>query len=418
MNCKEFQDQMVNLFDKECSPDVKARLITHMDECASCRAEYESMLKYVDMLQPKHSPVWESMSPKHSTNGLGHRLLRVAASVAIFLLGVGVGISNFFSQNARATDHAAFTLSQAIDNVRNVGSIHYVLKARMKPNDNFADFYPELNFINIDIKKVSLDGDALWRIEKDGGRTVVCDGQHQYLFGDGITPLVGSVNAGFLDQFALLLLMPHEHIYYLQKKHFINDKRTVLTQTETENIITINKAENQYGLEMVFSKNDGLLRSIKVWHEEDGQKTTVLESVIMDYNVSIDKAQLLALPFPSDDSRWNSAQGPTLNFGKRLDRLQQETATHAAQRIMNALISGKPEKASEALYYYQGLMPKLVEMFKGCSASQFSTPIIEDDYAGVFVRFKLATPDGKVTNKRLALRKDNKQQLWVLDGGI
>ena len=102
--------------------------------------------------------------------------------------------------------------------------------------------------------------------------------------------------------------------------------------------------------------------------------------------------------------------------GVRLQTLQNETATEAARRILTALTSGNPEQAKEALRTYD--LTELVKRFNGCKVSEFSIPKKKDNYAGVYVFYQLTQPDGTSQTHYVALRQDNDQRIWILDGGI
>lgn len=74
--------------------------------------------------------------------------------------------------------------------------------------------------------------------------------------------------------------------------------------------------------------------------------------------------------------------------------------------------------AGEALYYYTGQLPTLTENMKGCKVSAVSQAKEKKDYIGVIVFYKLTTPDGKTENRHIALRRDNPQGIWMVDGGL
>lgn len=63
-------------------------------------------------------------------------------------------------------------------------------------------------------------------------------------------------------------------------------------------------------------------------------------------------------------------------------------------------------------------MEELAKRFKGCKVSGFSEPRKQDDYAGVYVFFRIVFPDGAKRTSYLALRSDNSQRIWVVDGGL
>ena len=57
MDCKDFKNTVVDLFDKEVAPNVKAECEKHISQCAECREYYEELLTTAELLRPRHSPV-------------------------------------------------------------------------------------------------------------------------------------------------------------------------------------------------------------------------------------------------------------------------------------------------------------------------------------------------------------------------
>ncbi|MBR2154035.1 MAG: hypothetical protein IJ901_05420 [Bacteroidaceae bacterium] len=42
----------------------------------------------------------------------------------------------------------------------------------------------------------------------------------------------------------------------------------------------------------------------------------------------------------------------------------------------------------------------------------------DSSYAGVYVFYTLTTPDGKDVQSHITLRNDNKESIWMVDGGL
>ena len=198
---------------------------------------------------------------------------------------------------------------------------------------------------------------------------------------------------------------------------------TIVTHTDVYgNAISaslLEKEEKSYRCttENVFSKRDGLLQQVQIWWERDGQKTLVLKSEHIVYNLPLVPSVLVQRP-DTTQATWLSAHTPAIKAPVRLRKLTNETAREAAQRILKALTDGKPQMAGEALYYYTAQLPTLTENMKGCKVSAVSQAKEKKDYKGVIVFYKLTTPDGKTENRHIALRRDNPQGIWMVDGGL
>lgn len=116
------------------------------------------------------------------------------------------------------------------------------------------------------------------------------------------------------------------------------------------------------------SMPDGLLRSLHVWIDWHGEKVEIIRSRDIQYNVAIDRDSLLRLPAEADWIDLTQGIAP-LKDDMRLALLSQETPVNAAQRILQALISGQTDEATVALHYYKDVLPTLVKMFEGCKST-------------------------------------------------
>ena len=359
--------------------------------------------------------------------------MKIAAVVALFLAGVGVGLNNFFSAPAEAVSASPFTLAMAMENVRNVGNFSFELYARTLPEDNFSTFRPEVGFVRISLQLVCQSGKRFWRIGKPDGRNIVFDGMAQYSWISGVRYVKLPPTANTLEEFSVFL-DPSRFLDMQMEAVKKNAAQTRLVETDTTYIITtlgqrrgnnlLPLLDNQpvkmdkYELENVFSKSDGLLRQVRMWVEVDGEKTLVLKSGQMVYNVAIDKTDLLRLP-DTGDFVWRSGDdGVKVTDANRLAFLQKETATDAARRLMTALVDGELEKVAEMLDMDKPEMEDLAGCFRGCKVSDFSAPKKVEDYAGVYVFYHITFPDGAERTSHLALRSDNDQRIWMVDGGL
>ncbi|WP_294470260.1 zf-HC2 domain-containing protein [uncultured Bacteroides sp.] len=403
----------------------------------------------VNLLRPHHAPMTIQVKPlqteihsdtilkkedkhQHKSKHLRAKLAQTAAALIIFVAGVATGWSNLFTTDAKATPSPSIIFEQAIKNVQNAGSFIITMKARTQPNENMAHFDPDLDFIRINLKVLNQNDSTFWRLEKEGGRTIMFNGREQYMWTSNGLKLRGSANVGFLEGFASLL--QPESLLKQQKAAIIDNNHANVRTTETDSITTITiqtelDGDDLYSLlgnwkikkmqcitENVFTKKDGLLRQIRIWVKRGGNKILILSSSEIKYNILLNKEELVQLP--KSDSEWLEIEAPQLKSDAHLQTLQKETATEAAQRIMTALTTDSIEQAKEALYYYSQMLPQIVGRLKGCKASEFSDPKKKDDYAGVYVFYKLTSENGTSQMCHLALRYDNDQKIWILDGGL
>lgn len=442
MKCEEFSKYMVDLCDKDVHPELEQVCKRHMEECAACKAYYEEYMTVVDKLRPhgdlQRIALNEAPHASLPKKPSGYRLLyrkvgQIAASILLFGLGVWTGLSNFFAADADAMKSVPMVFEQAIKGAKNVGSFVIDLSIRTDPNENLAHIDPNADFIRMKISVLHQNDSMFWRLEKSGGRTIVFDGKEQFLWNNDGLMLRGTPAWGMLEEFASLL--HPETLLERQKEAVSTSEYARAETTETDQCIQVTTYTKFYGggvgsllkkgksevsdcvIENVFTKQDGLLREIRIWIEHGGRRTLVLKSEKIVYNVLLDREQLIRLP-ETADGQWLEVEDPKVRAGARLQMLQQETATEAARRIMTALVTGAPESAKEALYYYGQLLPAATQRMQGCKVSGFSTPKDKEDYAGVFVFYTLTHPDGTSETRHIALRRDNDQRIWIVDGGL
>lgn len=78
MNCNDFKEKVVDLFDKDIDMQAQAQLREHMANCHDCKAYYDDLRKTFNILQPLDTANIRKTK-------ITHRLWRYAAAVAIFL---------------------------------------------------------------------------------------------------------------------------------------------------------------------------------------------------------------------------------------------------------------------------------------------------------------------------------------------
>ena len=427
MNCKEFKDKVVDLFDTTIDMQTKEECKAHMAECAECKTYYEELADAFNALQPQETSAMPSVSRPVAKQ---HHLWRLIATAAVFLLGFFIGWSHLFSTSAVAETSRGQFFDHGIQSVQNVGSFQMAVYARTTPNDNFAYFDCKADFVRIDIGLLRQNDSVFYRVEKKNGRAIVFDGNTQYMWIPNALYVKGPRTANFLEHFVSLLYP--ERLLAIQKSAIDFSKKNDVTRTETDTTVILTfkgtdknrdllqlletgKMRNcEVEVENVFTKNDGLLRFVKLWVVDKGEKTLLLHIDNIQYNVMLNRTRITQIP----ETRWTDVTKTTSDTANdRLNKLQQETATQAAERILQAIISGNNNQASEALVYYKNILPALSDKMKGCKASGFQERR-DGDYVGTYVFYTLTHPDGKQEQKHIAVKNDNENHIWIVDGGL
>lgn len=422
MNCNDFKEKVVDLFDKDIDMQAQAQLREHMANCHDCKAYYDDLRKTFNILQPLDTANIRKTK-------ITHRLWRYAAAVAIFLFGFVIGWNHLFSTPAVADDAKLTFLQQSIQSVQNVGSFQMEVYARTTQQENFATFDPAMPFVKIDIKLLRQNDFLFYRVEKANGRTVVSDGRNQYMWIPNVLYLKGSQESDFLEHFANLIFP--ERLLTIQKSAIKLSNENKMTQVESDStiVLTVDGVEKNSDLrqlfetgkmddcrlivENTFTKTDGLLRFVKLWVIKDGKKILLLHIDNIRYNVMLNKGEITRLP----TAEWTDITEQRATSSNRLKQLQNETPQQAAKRILNAIIADKDSQAAEALIYYKSILPQLIHKLKGCKVSAFETRK-DSSYVGVYVFYTLTTPEGNREKRHIAIRNDNEQHIWIVDGGL
>lgn len=422
MNCNDFKEKVVDLFDKDIDMQAQAQLREHMANCHDCKVYYDDLRKTFNILQPLDTANIRKTK-------ITHRLWRYAAAVAIFLFGFVIGWNHLFSTPAVADDAKLTFLQQSIQSVQNVGSFQMEVYARTTQQENFATFDPAMPFVKIDIKLLRQNDFLFYRVEKANGRTVVSDGRNQYMWIPNVLYLKGSQESDFLEHFANLIFP--ERLLTIQKSAIKLSNENKMTQVESDStiVLTVDGVEKNSDLrqlfetgkmddcrlivENTFTKNDGLLRFVKLWVIKDGKKILLLHIDNIRYNVMLNKGEITRLP----TAEWTDIMEQRATSSNRLKQLQNETPQQAAKRILNAIIADKDSQAAEALIYYKSILPQLIHKLKGCKVSAFETRK-DSSYVGVYVFYTLTTPEGNREKRHIAIRNDNEQHIWIVDGGL
>lgn len=422
MNCNDFKEKVVDLFDKDIDMQAQAQLREHMANCHDCKAYYDELRKTFNILQPL-----DTVNIRKTK--ITHRLWRYAAAVAIFLFGFVIGWNHLFSTPAVADDAKLTFLQQSIQSVQNVGSFQMEVYARTTQQENFATFDPAMPFVKIDIKLLRQNDFLFYRVEKANGRTVVSDGRNQYMWIPNVLYLKGSQESDFLEHFANLIFP--ERLLTIQKSAIKLSNENKMTQVESDStiVLTVDGVEKNSDLrqlfetgkmddcrlivENTFTKNDGLLRFVKLWVIKDGKKILLLHIDNIRYNVMLNKGEITRLP----TAEWTDITEQRATSSNRLKQLQNETPQQAAKRILNAIIADKDSQAAEALIYYKSILPQIIHKLKGCKVSAFETRK-DSSYVGVYVFYTLTTPEGNREKRHIAIRNDNEQHIWIVDGGL
>lgn len=426
MKCEEFMDKLDSR-----SGGFAAEMREHISECADCRALYS----VVENLTPESFPatpeniaanVLKKIRRKEQLKlfftmktGIS-KITASAAAAAIVTLGV------FLIGSPSPARGAEKLIDRSLEAASRIKTMVMTVDVRTAPKDNFS-------CIGLDDRMVThtltvLRGNPVkWRLDK-GWRCIVFDGKEKYMWTpDGVLAVKGDQNTQFEEWFAVLL---DPEMILLREKLATEDKGTqyTITQKDDEIVMTARVAakgdfSNPYSLntsisesdtwrEIVFDKQTELVKGLRIYVEDNGREVLIVDMKGVVYDAPVDEAQLTKLP---EGVIWNDLDADLPAGGKFVDI----TADEAARMIFTAAQNGDLKSVEEAFFYYKGeSMQAICKQYNGLKLIRLGKSFRSGDYPGVFVPCEVKLPNGKIERFNLALRNDNRQNMWLVDGGL
>lgn len=438
MNCRYYQELLTDLLAGELTPAQQQQLERHLAECPACAAECRSAREALDAVTPhidtalpagfesrlleavrRAAPAPERLASQRRRR----RLIRSAAGIFSAAALLAVALMTGLNTPVRA---ARSCFRQAIVSMSGLKSLDMELQVRTRVGDNFGYIDPDLDFVPHTLRVVFTPG-LMWRIEKPG-RTAVYDGMqiHQWMdFGDGT---VQNGNPGFLEDLTsfidprILMLREQElatstdGAVYTVTRNAQTIRLTVTAPAQgdyeqSDYALNSSITESDNCREYTFDADNGQLLGARVTVITDRGERPVLEMTKIVYDAPVDTAALTALP---EGIAWNDLRRPL--SGTRLAGIG---AREAAELILRAMNGWDTEVLNEALRFFGPNGCELVRgIYEGVTPSEIGEPVRSGEYPGQFIPCKLLMRDGSVREIMLALRNDNAEGCWVVDGGI
>lgn len=315
-----------------------------------------------------------------------------------------------------------------------------ILKGSLRTDANESIDYinPQADFVPATVK-VIYDDPMLFSIEKKGGRTVLYKGADEtgdyvYQWANFNNSLTGwkSQHAGFVNDELEAILNPRlllEAEYRTAERN--KGSNYVITEvgemvvvrvsttaqgdySESDYMLNTSLAEANTQREYTFDKGTGLLQKLRIVIMIDGKPVTILESESIDYNVPLTAADL-----------YDKALFDSITFNDMAVKVEASSpligieADEAAEIILKAMQTWDSEILNTAMFYFKGDLMKVVEeRYKGVEVRSIGKAQSSGLYPGKFVKCKVIMPDGSKETLRLALRNDNRQGVWLVDGGL
>lgn len=431
MNCNDFKERIADFAGGEPIPEPMQR---HLSTCADCAAELQAARRVLDVVTPRSvvepSPDFDARilaaaRTPPSRPSSRRRILRWAGSIAAAAVVV-VAVTLSLSTPAYA---ARKYFGSAVAAMSDLRTFRMELRVRTRPHENFSFTDPRLDFVP---HTVTVEyGDTLrWRVEKPG-RTASDDGTTVRMWlpeaGQGFFAPTGGLNA--VEELSVLLdlrlLMLSEQRLAARTKgaaYEVDEEgptvrlRVVMPAQgdfrQSDYALNSSISESNTLREYCFDKASGRLTEVRISALlPGGDRVVLLESDRIAYDEPVDRAALTAVP---DGIEWID-----LSCGPSGSRLTGISAQEAATRILKAMNSWDETLLDEAFYFYGAQVRELLKsVYKGAVILSVDKPVRSGDYAGVFVPCEILRADGKSDRLMMALRNDNSEKSWVVDGGF
>jgi len=445
MNCKEFKNNLAELFDKNPDPEIMHAMQEHINRCASCAQDYRQAKALTDSLKPsvsfdlsgsgmkqnifkqiKTEEIEMKTDKKFRLKKWHKRALAVAAGIAFVVTVVMVSNRTPFISTARAAENI---MNRSINAMASLRSMFITMNVRSLPKEPFDLIGAKYGFIEYKFWK-QFTGEKPWRIEKPG-RIVVFDGEKQYLYIPNLaTAYTAPESTGFVVWMKTFLdpktILENEIAF--AKEH---DAKYTIDKTDNETILTVhanalgdfhnNYLKNASILESdntriyTFENETSLLKSFELFINADGRSTKVIEIKNIAYNIPI-AASVFSIGLPGD-VQWQELKEPGYVRG-----FTKITSKQAAKKFFTALAKKDFDAVKPVWDALQVTDSKMLERIKdhfgGLELISVGEPFKSGLYPGEFVPYKIRLKSGDIKESNLALRNDNPAKTWIVDGGI
>lgn len=446
MDCNNCKLEMTKLFDSEIDQTILSDLMEHVKCCPDCTADYQKSLEVLSMLKPKFQPVAplalkqniiqkikmeETKMKNDSLNKLkfGYttkKILSIAAILAVIMLIIPfIGDNKIFSNNTAKAANNLFESS--IKATHSIKTMVINLKVRTIARDNFSLVGTEYEMVGHTIWK-SFEEPAKWRVDK-GERVVVFDGKDQYLwkptFSEGIK---AGADANFIE-WLKILLDPEAILIKEQKAYKGNESKITMKEENGNLLMTIyseaqgnfindyckNKSieESDNRREYLFDSNTKLLKGLKIYILEGEKETLILEIEEIKYNVPVNSS-LFSINLPKG-VEWQTL---TNNSSKTFKNISSK---RAAELFFEGMANSDWKLVEEACHFFKNPSEKVIktkEYFSGLTVISLGEPFKSGLYPGEFVPYEIKLKSGETKKHNLAVRNDNPEKVWVIDGGF
>ena len=412
-NNEQIIDMLTPKVEVKPSSDLRERILQAAAQQSAQRSAQQAKSKTV--VQPKRRMTYW-------LGAIGSMAAVVAVAITMMVNTPAYAARKYFSNALLAVQDAKTMIMK--------------LSVRTEADEPIDYINPEDDFIPATVKVIYNDP-MLWCIEKQDGRTILYKGADST--GDFVYQWIGGADGkigwkqnpeGYVEGDLAIMLDPRL-LLQAEKGIAKNSKAAKYDILDNGELVIVrvtttaqgNYSQSNYMMNTSlaeantvrvysFAKSTGEFVQMRIDFVVDDKPITVIESQSIAYNAELTPADLSS----KDLSTISFSQ---LDIAKSASSpLAGITADEAAKIILQAMKSWDNEILGTAMAYYKDFMPKLESIYKGLEVKSIGKSFSSGLYPGKFVKCKVVLADGKKETLTLALRNDNKNKVWLLDGGL
>jgi hypothetical protein len=431
MTCRSARRQMADVLDGTAQPELRG----HLKVCGACAAELEGAREALARIEPAQR-VRASLDFKERTmNKLAEQLtaapaakprpwarplLRLAFSAAL-ILAIVLALPYFSGNHSRSG--AIALLAQSVEAMPALQTVHITARMRTLPNDNFELIGLNYDFVPVEMWK-DFGNPPKWRVEKPG-RVVVMDGAGSLLFIRGNQAMRGGVRTGFVE-WLMPLLNPDQvlqtellaarqgksQVTLVAAEHGSREFRLQVAR-QAEGDFTNDWLKNKsvpasdHTRVYRFDAATNRLTGVQILVHSNGHDVPVFEITGIRYNEPL-PADLFTLALPADVSWMGTAED--LPATGAIPATPREAAL--------AFFEGAATRDWQRVASVYKVDDRLKQIFGGIQVLSVGEAFRSGAYPGWFVPYEIRFPRGYTTKHNLAVRNDNPQKRFILDGGF
>ena len=296
--------------------------------------------------------------------------------------------------------------------------------------DNFSYTDPSKAFVK---HKMYVCNDGRWRLDKTG-RIAENDGGNVWVwlpknrFGWKFDAARGE---GVLEQFGALLDM--SGLMAALDKYAAATPDAVLEKKENAESVTITikvpaqgDFSDKYAIyssveesptkqTYIFSKAGGMLLSAKIEAKVAGSHRTIMRLDGIEYNVKISDADM-EIPSRMEWLDQTASGKAALRNDDIIREFQGISEEDAVSKLFASMNVWDENRLKVILDGYP--LSQMEETYSGCTLLSIGSAFKSGQYPGYYVPCKIALKNGRQRKLKIAVRNDNPDNVWNVDGGL